>query len=133
MRTASPVFVPRSKPVAAASQSWRTCPDPRCVGKIEPEPINLRPGVGFTLTYEDIIRNTERVSMSFEALPKVVKPGDRLFLNDGLIQLIVESVAGCRSIIRHEVTGRGSLHARADGGQIPLVEVRGCMPTRISL
>ena len=32
--------------------------------------------------------------MSFDRLPKVVKPGDRLFLNDGLVQLVVERVAG---------------------------------------
>ena len=31
--------------------------------------------------------------MSFEMLPKVVKPGDQLFLNDGLVQLIVEHVS----------------------------------------
>ena len=32
--------------------------------------------------------------MSFDRLPKVVKPGDRLFLNDGLVQLVVERVVG---------------------------------------
>jgi pyruvate kinase len=32
--------------------------------------------------------------MSFPRLPQVVKPGDRLFLNDGLVQLVVERVAG---------------------------------------
>ena len=64
------------------------------VGKIEPEPIQLRPGERFTLTSEDIVGNAQRVSMSFERLPKVVKPGDRLFLNDGLVQLVVERVAG---------------------------------------
>jgi len=46
------------------------------VGKIEPEPIQLRPGESFTLTSEDIIGNTQRVSMSFERLPQVVKPGE---------------------------------------------------------
>src|SRR3954469_14112305 len=62
------------------------------LGKIEPEPILLRPGDAFTLTSEDIVGNSQRVSTSFERLPKVVKPGDRLFLNDGLVQLIVERV-----------------------------------------
>ncbi len=63
------------------------------IGKIEPEPIQLRPGERFTLTSEDIVGNAQRVSMSFSRLPQVVKPGDRLFLNDGLVQLIVERVA----------------------------------------
>ena len=64
------------------------------LGKIEPEPVQLMPGDRFTLTNQDIVGNTERVSMSFEPLPRVVKPGDRIFLNDGLVQLVVESVAG---------------------------------------
>jgi pyruvate kinase len=64
------------------------------VGKIDPEPIQLRPGDTFTLTREDIVGNSQRVSMSFARLPKVVKPGNRLFLNDGLVQLIVDRVAG---------------------------------------
>jgi len=65
------------------------------VGRIEPEPIHLLPGAAFTLTSEDIVGDIRRVSMSFEPLPRVVRPGDRLFLNDGLIQLIVERVEGC--------------------------------------
>lgn len=64
------------------------------VGKIEPEPVQLRTGDSFILTSEDITGNAQRVSMSFAPLPKVVKAGDRLFLNDGLIQLVVGRVAG---------------------------------------
>jgi pyruvate kinase len=64
------------------------------LGKIVPEPIQLVPGERFTLTNEDIVGDVRRVSMSFEPLPRVVKPGNRLFLNDGLVQLIVERVVG---------------------------------------
>ena len=64
------------------------------VGKIAPEPIELRAGDPFILTSDDIIGDASRVSMSFEPLPRVVKPGNRLFLNDGLVQLIVERVEG---------------------------------------
>src|SRR6476661_773056 len=32
--------------------------------------------------------------MSFEPLPRVVNPGNRLFLNDGLVQLVVDRVVG---------------------------------------
>src|SRR5512139_461699 len=64
------------------------------VGKIDPEPIQLLAGESFTLTSEDIVGSRQRVSVSFERLPKVVKTGDRLFLNDGLVQLIVEQIAG---------------------------------------
>ena len=64
------------------------------LGTIEPEPIQLRPGDCFILTNEDIVGNARRVGVSFEALPRVVKPGNRLFLNDGLVQLMVERVTG---------------------------------------
>ena len=64
------------------------------VGKIDPEPIELLAGDAFTLTSEEIDGNAQRVSTSFARLPKVVKPGDRLFLNDGMIQLVVVRVRG---------------------------------------
>jgi pyruvate kinase len=75
------------------------------VGRIEPEPIHLRPGENFTLTSEDIVGNHRRVSMSFDRLPAVVKPGDRLFLNDGLVQLVVERVAGTDVLCKVAVGG----------------------------
>jgi pyruvate kinase len=62
------------------------------LGKIDPEPIYLAPGSTFSLTTDDIVGNDQRVSMSFQALPSVVKKGNRLFLNDGLVQLVVERV-----------------------------------------
>ncbi len=84
------------------------------LGKIEPEPIQLRPGDRLTLTTEDIIGNQQRVSMSFERLPQVVKPGDRLFLNDGLVQLHVERVAGhdvhCTVAVGGELSSRKGLN-----------------------
>ena len=84
------------------------------LGKIEPEPIQLRPGESFTLTSEEIVGNSQRVSMSFERLPQVVKPGDRLFLNDGLVQLVVERVEGkdvhCKVAVGGELRSRKGLN-----------------------
>lgn len=84
------------------------------VGKIEPEPIHLRPGEAFTLTTDDITGDPARVSVSFDRLPLVVKPGDRLFLNDGLVQLTVERVAGpdvhCTIAIGGELRSRKGLN-----------------------
>src|SRR5215475_10919278 len=56
------------------------------VGKIEPEPIQLHSGDSFTLTVDEVTGNSQRVSISFKSLPAVVNPGDRLFLNDGLVE-----------------------------------------------
>jgi pyruvate kinase len=84
------------------------------LGKIDPEPIQLRPGESFTLTSEDVVGNVQRVSMSFERLPKVVKPGDRLFLNDGLVQIVVERVAGndvhCKVAVGGELRSKKGLN-----------------------
>ena len=84
------------------------------LGKIEPEPIQLMPGDPFTLTTEDIVGDQRRVSMSFERLPKVVKPGDQLFLNDGLVQLVVERVTGndvhCTVAVGGELRSRKGLN-----------------------
>ena len=80
------------------------------LGEIDPEPIQLVPGDRFTLTSEDTVGNAERVSMTFEALPRVVKPGDRLFLNDGLVQLVVDRVSG--NNVECIVTVGGELRSR---------------------
>jgi pyruvate kinase len=84
------------------------------LGKIDPEPITLRPGDSFTLTAEECVGTAQRVSMSFARLPKVVKPGDRLSLNDGLIHLTVERIEGpdvvCRVAVGGELRSRKGLN-----------------------
>jgi pyruvate kinase len=90
------------------------------LGKISPEPIHLTPGGKFTLTNEDIVGGAERVSMSFEPLPRVVKPGNRLFLNDGLVQLVVENVT--RTDVECVVAVGGELRSRK-GLNLPGIEL----------
>jgi pyruvate kinase len=62
------------------------------IGKLDPEPIELKPGGSLTLATEDIVGNENRVSVSFSSLPQRVTSGDKLFLNDGFIQIEVERV-----------------------------------------
>jgi pyruvate kinase len=84
------------------------------LGKIDPEPIQLSPGDHFCLTSEDIVGNAQRVSMSFADLPRVVKPGNRLYLNDGLVQLMVDRVSGndvqCTVLVGGELRSRKGLN-----------------------
>jgi pyruvate kinase len=84
------------------------------ISQLEPEPIELKSGDSFTLTNEDIVGNAERVSMSFPRLPQVVKPGDKLFLNDGFIQLEVVSIENidvqCKVIVGGELRSRKGLN-----------------------
>jgi pyruvate kinase len=84
------------------------------VGKIDPEPIELRAGADFVLTSDEVVGTAQRVSMSFARLPKVVKSGDRLFLNDGLVQLVVDHVAGsdvcCKVAVGGELRSKKGLN-----------------------
>ena len=84
------------------------------IGEFEEEPIELESDDPFTLTTEDIIGNQSRVSVSFSRLPKAVKPGDTLFLNDGLIQLSVENAMGndvnCKVLVGGELRSRKGLN-----------------------
>src|SRR5512139_2782061 len=62
------------------------------IGMIAEEPVELKPGDAFTLTTDDIVGDAGRASVTFKRLPQAVKPGDTLFLNDGVIQLDVSLV-----------------------------------------
>jgi pyruvate kinase len=77
------------------------------IGPLAEEPIELERDQLFTLQTEEMVGNQNRVSMSFEKLPQVVKPDDCIFLNDGYIQLKVEQVEGnavqCRVIVGGEL------------------------------
>jgi pyruvate kinase len=75
------------------------------IGKFNEEPIQLSPGEIFTLTTEDILGSRQRVSVSFPALPSSVHPGDRLFLNDGYIELSVMRIEGADVVCRVQVGG----------------------------
>src|SRR5262245_35837578 len=83
------------------------------LGTIDPDPTQLESGDAFTLTNEKIVGNRHRVSMSFEPLPRVVKHGDRLFINDGLVQLRVDRVEGnevhCTVAVGGEIRSRKGL------------------------
>lgn len=84
------------------------------IGRFAKEPVTLANGASFTLTTEDIVGDAARVSVSFERLPQAVKPGDRLFLNDGLIQLEVTAVSGgdvaCRVLVGGELRAHKGLN-----------------------
>jgi pyruvate kinase len=80
------------------------------LGQFAEEPVELRSGDLFTLTTQEIEGSAERVSVTFAELPQAVRPGDRLFLNDGLIQLKVLESAGTE--VRCEVIMGGRLGSR---------------------
>jgi pyruvate kinase len=80
------------------------------IGELATEPIELVKGEPFTLTTDEIVGNETRASVSFARLPQAVKPGDRLLLNDGLVELLVVEVSGPE--VRCEVQVGGELRSR---------------------
>ncbi|MFK5893487.1 MAG: pyruvate kinase [Pseudomonadota bacterium] len=80
------------------------------IGKLKEEPIHLHNGDEFILTTEEIVGDHQRVSVTFKELPLTVKAGDKLFLNDGLISLLVKKIAG--SDVCCEVRSGGELRSR---------------------
>ena len=54
--------------------------------------IELQEGEKFTLTTEDIEGDSRKVSINYRNLPGDVHPGDRILIDDGLIELRVEKV-----------------------------------------
>jgi pyruvate kinase len=87
--------------VRAASQAvgqrvalFADLPGPKMrIGQLSVPEIELVPGKRFVLQTENILGDTERVSLDFTGLPKAVKPGDRIFMNDGYIQLQVDEIS----------------------------------------
>ncbi len=55
------------------------------------ETVFLEEGQNFVITTRDIVGNSREVSTNFEHLPKAVEPGARILLDDGSIELKVES------------------------------------------
>jgi pyruvate kinase len=84
------------------------------IGELAEEPIELVSGDQFILTTEDVVGDGSRVSVSFSRLPQTVKPGDRLFLNDGYIEIKVEQVKGsdvaCKVLVGGELRSRKGLN-----------------------
>jgi pyruvate kinase len=90
------------------------------IGRLAEQPIELKRGDEFTLTVGDFTGGASRASTTFEKLPEVVKPSDIIFLNDGLVQLVVEAVSGDAVHCRVAVGGALLSHK---GINLPAAEV----------
>src|SRR6185436_8962210 len=58
------------------------------------QPVELRPGARVVITTDETIQGTaERISTTYDPLPKDVSPGDRILLDDGNLELRVKSAS----------------------------------------
>jgi pyruvate kinase len=61
-------------------------------GKFKEDVIQLKTGQTFTFTTEDILGDQERCTLSYKGLANDVVPGDRILIDDGLVELKVIDV-----------------------------------------
>jgi len=84
------------------------------IGVFEQEPVQLVNGDQFILTTDEVAGTGERVSITMETLPQAVRPGNILFLSDGLIQLRVDRVEGadiiCTIVVGGELRSKKGLN-----------------------
>ena len=62
------------------------------IGKFKHPPVSLKKGDSFTLTTDPVEGDESRVSVSYKDLPLEVKPGRRILLDDGLIELLIMEI-----------------------------------------
>ncbi len=92
------------------------------VGKFAtPAGVQLKPGAEFTITTDtSVVGDEKRVSTSYSLLPKDVRPGDHILLDDGYLSLAVTAVSD------HEVKTvvvTGGILKNNKGINLPGVEV----------
>lgn len=91
-------------------------------GSLKKGRVTLVNGQRFILTTREIVGDENQVQVSFEGFPHEVKPGHRILLSDGFIQLIVEEIVEDRDVICRVVFG-GVLGERK-GVNIPGVRTK---------
>ncbi len=70
------------------------------------EKIKLEDGQKFTLVNEDIIGDKDKVTVSYKELYNDVKPGSKVLIDDGAIELVVDEIVG-KDIVCTVVHGNG--------------------------
>ncbi|MCA1590003.1 MAG: pyruvate kinase, partial [Acidobacteria bacterium] len=69
-------------------------------------PVDLIAGATFTITTREVEGDSTKVGTNFAQLPEVVAPGTRILVDDGTIELLVESENETDVVTRVTVGGR---------------------------
>lgn len=94
------------------------------------EPVKLESGNELILSTEVFVGDATRVSISHEELPKDVKKGDIIALNDGIVRLKVKSIKGTE--VFTEIIHGGPISSRK-GANIPGIKLSCKVPTEEDL
>ena len=90
------------------------------VGKMQNDKIELKSGQETVVTSKEVLGTPEKFQTQYEELPKDVKPGERILLDDGALELEVVSASGDE--IRTRVV-RGGFLKNHKGMNLPGVSV----------
>ncbi|MEK3732705.1 pyruvate kinase [Paenibacillus sp. FSL M8-0334] len=80
------------------------------IGKLKEDFCELKTGEELVLTTEEILGDSERIGVNYPDLTRDVKAGDRILIDDGLIDLTVLAVEGTE--IRCRIVSGGKLKPR---------------------
>ncbi len=93
------------------------------IGTFANGPITLSAGDVFTLTTKAVAGTAEHVSVTYLGLPQDVRSGDRLLLDDGLLELRVESTTDsevrCRVVVGGPLSNRKGLNVPGKRVNLP--------------
>lgn len=90
------------------------------IGHLADEPVELERGQSFILQTDEVEGDSHRASLSFRGLPRAVTPGDKIFINDGFIELEVREVRDQE--VRCRVTVGGELRSHK-GVNLPGIDL----------
>lgn len=96
------------------------------IGEMEGH-LDLEPGDKITLTSARVMGSRDRVSVTLPSLPRAVAPGQRIFINDGIVELRVEDVKG--EDIHCAVFAGGTISSHK-GVNVPDLELGMTVPTK---
>ncbi len=98
------------------------------VGKMQDGQVPLQKGKVVTLRCADFLGTVERIPHSYAGLARDVKPGDPILLDDGLLQLQVESVHGddvlCRVIDGGTLKDRKGMNLPGSALSVPALTAK---------
>ncbi|MDQ1912190.1 pyruvate kinase [Paenibacillus sp. GD4] len=106
-------------------------------GLLQEPAYELQTGASLTLTTEQITGDAGRISVSYDGLTKDVREGSRILIDDGLIELRVESVEGteihCRILNGGKIKARKGVNLPGVKTSLPGVTERDVMHIRFGV
>lgn len=87
---------------------------------VDDQPVTIETGDIYTLTTDDVLCDDKMGSISFKNLPRDVKPGTHILVNDGVIEMVVEKVTA-NHIVCHVI--HGGVLSNNKGINIPGVQL----------